>query len=102
LIGSDQAISSFGNPLSLDDAWAFPYHSYRATGSLGNSMIIRHARRDRKSPVDPRTWPAIPPFFHGNGAASPIAPTWLLTAAPVARPLPAGQPFSVELCDNLL
>lgn len=63
-------------------------------------MIIRHDRRDRESMVDPCKWPAITTFFHGNGAASLIAPTWLLTAAHVARYLPAGRPFSVELAEK--
>lgn len=64
-------------------------------------MIIRHDRRDRESLVDPCTWPAITTFFHGNGAASLIAPTWLLTAAHVARLLANGRPpFSVELAQK--
>ncbi len=46
-------------------------------------MIIRHDRRDRESLVDPCKWPAITGFFRGNGAATLIAPTWLLTAAHV-------------------
>ncbi len=63
-------------------------------------MIIRHDRRDRESLVDPGKWLAITTFFHGHGAASLIAPTWLLTAAHVARHLPAGRPFSVELAEK--
>lgn len=63
-------------------------------------MIIRHDRRDRESLVDPCKWPAIINFFYGNGAASLIAPTWLLTAAHVARHLPTGRPFSVELAEK--
>ena len=63
-------------------------------------MIIRHDRRDRESLVDPCKWPAITSFFRGNGAASLIAPTWLLTAAHVARCLPTGRPFSVELAER--
>jgi hypothetical protein len=63
-------------------------------------MIIRHDRRNRESLVDPCKWPAITTFFRGNGAASLIAPTWLLTAAHVARTLPAGRPFSVELAEK--
>lgn len=63
-------------------------------------MIIRHDRRDRESLVDPCKWPAITSFFHGSGAASLIAPTWLLTAAHVARHLPADRPFSVILAEK--
>lgn len=63
-------------------------------------MILRHDRRDRESLVDPCKWPAITTFFHGNGAASLIAPTWLLTAAHVARSLSAGFPRSVELAEQ--
>jgi hypothetical protein len=63
-------------------------------------MIIRHDRRDRESLVDPCKWPAITGFFHGNGAASLIAPSWLLTAAHVARRLPTDRPFSVELAEK--
>jgi hypothetical protein len=51
-------------------------------------MIIRHDRSDRQSLVDPCKWPAITSFFRGPGAASLIAPTWLLTAAHVARHIP--------------
>jgi hypothetical protein len=63
-------------------------------------MIIRHDRRDRECLVDPCKWPAITTFFHGHGAASLIAPTWLLTAAHVARSLQDGRPFSVELAEK--
>jgi hypothetical protein len=60
-------------------------------------VIIRHDRSDRESLVDPCKWPAITSFFHGPGAASLIAPTWLLTAAHVARHIPTDRPFSVSL-----
>lgn len=63
-------------------------------------MIIRHDRRDRESLVDPCKWPAITTFFHGNGAASLITPTWLLTAAHVVRALSYGRPLSVELAEK--
>jgi hypothetical protein len=63
-------------------------------------MIIRHDRRDRESLVDPCKWPAITSFFHGHGAASLIAPKWLLTAAHVARHIPADRPFSVEFVEK--
>ena len=59
-------------------------------------MIIRHDRTDRESLVNPREWPAITTFFQGRGAGSLIAPTWLLTAAHVARRIPTDHPFSVE------
>jgi Trypsin len=60
-------------------------------------MIIRHDRSDRQSLVDPCKWPAITSFFRGPGAASLIAPTWLLTAAHVARHIPADHRLPVEL-----
>lgn len=60
-------------------------------------MIIRHDRSDRESLVDPCKWPAITSFFRGHGAASLIAPTWLLTAAHVARHIPTDRRLSVEL-----
>jgi hypothetical protein len=60
-------------------------------------MIIRHDRSDRQSLVDPCKWPAITSFFRGPGAASLIAPSWLLTAAHVARHIPADHRLHVEL-----
>lgn len=60
-------------------------------------MIIRHDRSDRESLVDPCKWSAITSFFRGYGAASLIAPTWLLTAAHVARHIPTDRLSSVEL-----
>jgi hypothetical protein len=63
-------------------------------------MIIRHDRRERESLVDPCKWPALTNFFHGLGAASLIAPTWLLTAAHVARRISTDRPFSVELAEK--
>lgn len=60
-------------------------------------MLIRHDRSDRASLVDPCKWPAITSFFRGHGAASLIAPTWLLTAAHVARHIPVERHLSVEL-----
>ena len=60
-------------------------------------MILRHDLADRKSLVDPCKWPAITTFFTGHGAASLIAPTWLLTAAHVARHLPTEHRHSVKL-----
>lgn len=60
-------------------------------------MIIRHDRLDRESLVDEQRWPGITTFFRGSGAASLIAPTWLLTAAHVARSIPPDGHFSVEL-----
>ena len=60
-------------------------------------MIIRHDLADRKSMVDPCKWPAITSFFRGRGTASLIAPTWLLTAAHVARHIPTERRFSVAL-----
>lgn len=60
-------------------------------------MIIRHDRSDRDCLVDEQQWPALTSFFHGHGAASLIAPTWLLTAAHVAQIIPAEVAMSVEL-----
>lgn len=60
-------------------------------------MIIRHDRRDRESLVDPCKWPAITSFFRGHGAASLIAPRWLLTAAHVGCRIPASHRVFVEL-----
>ncbi|MGH2507547.1 MAG: S1 family peptidase [Ktedonobacteraceae bacterium] len=60
-------------------------------------MLIRHDHSDRESLVDPCKWPAITSFFRGHGAASLIAPTWLLTAAHVARHIPTEHHLSVEL-----
>jgi hypothetical protein len=60
-------------------------------------VIIRHDRSDRQSLVDPCKWPAITSFFRGPGAASLIAPTWLLTAAHVARHIPTDHRLRVEL-----
>jgi len=60
-------------------------------------MIIRHDRSDRQSLVDLCKWPAITSFFRGPGAASLIAPTWLLTAAHVARRIPTDHRSHVEL-----
>ena len=63
-------------------------------------MIIRHDRSDRASLVDPCKWPAITTFFRGAGAASLIAPTWLLTAAHVARRIPTDRPATVEFVEK--
>lgn len=63
-------------------------------------MIIRHDRSDRESLVDPCKWPAITSFFRGHGAASLIAPTWLLTAAHVARRIPTDRQISVEIAQK--
>lgn len=63
-------------------------------------MLIRHDRSDRESLVDPCKWPAITSFFRGHGVASLIAPTWLLTAAHVARYISAEHHLSVELCEK--
>jgi hypothetical protein len=63
-------------------------------------MIIRHDRSDRESLVDPCKWPAITSFFRGHGAASLIAPTWLLTAAHVARHIPTNRRLSVEIAEK--
>jgi hypothetical protein len=60
-------------------------------------MIIRHDCSDRQSLVDPSKWPAITGFFRGHGAASLIAPRWLLTAAHVARHIPTDRRTFVEL-----
>lgn len=51
-------------------------------------MITRHDRLDSGSLVDDRQWPGLTTFFRGHGAASLIAPTWLLTAAHVAESIP--------------
>jgi Trypsin len=63
-------------------------------------MIIRHDRRDRESLVDPCKWPAITSFFRGHGAATLIASRWLLTAAHVARHIPADHRVIVELWEQ--
>ncbi len=60
-------------------------------------MIIRHDRSDRDSVVDEKQWPAVTSFFRGQGGASLIAPTWLLTAAHVAQGIPDNVRLSVEL-----
>ncbi len=60
-------------------------------------MIIRHDRSDRDSVVDEKQWPAVTSFFRGQGGASLIAPTWLLTAAHVVRNIPDKVRLSVEL-----
>jgi V8-like Glu-specific endopeptidase len=60
-------------------------------------MIIRHDCSDRQSLVDPSKWPAITSYFRGHGAASLIVPRWLLTAAHVARRIPADRRAFVEL-----
>lgn len=59
-------------------------------------MLIRHDRKDRDSLVAENDWPGITNFFRGHGAATLIAPTWLLTAAHVARHIPTDHPLSVE------
>lgn len=63
-------------------------------------MIIRHDRSDRESMVDPCKWLAITSFFRGHGGASLIAPTWLLTAAHVARHIPTDRHLSVEIAEK--
>lgn len=63
-------------------------------------MIIRHDRSDRQSLVDPTQWPAITSFFRGSGGATLIAPTWLLTAAHVARYIPTEHRLTVELAEK--
>lgn len=60
-------------------------------------MIIRHDRSDRDSLVNEEQWPALTSFFRGHGAATLIAPTWLLTAAHVAQSIPTHVPLSVAL-----
>lgn len=60
-------------------------------------MILRHDRADRESLVDEQDWPALTSFFRGHGAATLIAPTWLLTAAHVAQSIPSHVTLSVEL-----
>jgi hypothetical protein len=60
-------------------------------------MIIRHDRLDSESLVDDQQWPGLTTFFRGHGAASLIAPTWLLTAAHVAESIPQGGHLSVQL-----
>ena len=60
-------------------------------------MIIRHDRSDKESIVDASDWPGITNFFRGSGAATLIAPQWLLTAAHVARHIPTDIKLSVEL-----
>lgn len=60
-------------------------------------MIIRHDRSDRESLADEKQWPALTSFFRGYGAASLIAPQWLLTAAHVAQSIPTDIRLSVEL-----
>ncbi|GHO79311.1 hypothetical protein KSD_70820 [Ktedonobacter sp. SOSP1-85] len=59
-------------------------------------MIIRHDRLDRETLVDSTQWPGITSFFRGHGAASLIAPTWLLTAAHVVNLIPPDLHLSVE------
>jgi hypothetical protein len=73
-----------------------------ATGRISSrfrntTVIIRHDRSDRQSLVDPCKWPAITSFSRGPGAASLITPTWLLTAAHVARHIPSDARLSVDL-----
>jgi hypothetical protein len=65
-------------------------------------MIIRHDRSEKESVIKENTWPGVTTFFRGHGAATLIAPTWLLTAAHVARdiPPPAEHPLSIELAGN--
>jgi hypothetical protein len=60
-------------------------------------MIVRHDRLDRETLVDPAAWPSITSFFNGSGAATLIAPTWLLTAAHVARQIPTDAGIGVML-----
>lgn len=64
-------------------------------------MIIRHDRSDRQSLVDPCKWPAITSFFRAaGGGATLIAPTWLLTAAHVARLIPTTHRITVDLAEK--
>ncbi len=62
-------------------------------------MIIRHDRSEKESVVKENTWPGVTTFFRGHGAATLIAPTWLLTAAHVSQeiPPPTEHSLSIEL-----
>jgi hypothetical protein len=63
-------------------------------------MIVRHDRLDRDTLVNPEDWPAFTSFFRGHGAAILIAPSWLLTAAHVARRLPTDRGLHVEIAQK--
>lgn len=60
-------------------------------------MIIRYDRSDKESIVNASDWPGVTNFFRGSGAATLIAPDWLLTTAHVARHIPTDIKVSVEL-----
>jgi hypothetical protein len=63
-------------------------------------MIVRHDRLDRDTLVNPEDWLALTSFFRGHGAATLIAPSWLLTAAHIARRIPMERQLHVEIAEK--
>jgi Trypsin len=63
-------------------------------------MIVRHDRLDRATLVNPDDWPAFTSFFRGHGAATLIAPSWMLTAAHVARRIPIERQLHVKIAEK--
>jgi hypothetical protein len=71
-------------------------------------LILRHDRPDSACVGDESAWAAIVSFFGGDGGASLVAPSWLLTAAHTADNVPhrhevaiGGRTHSVvEICTH--